>query len=197
MRGRCIVIAFAVVVAMAALLGAGPATRHGATPTATPERAATTTPDAMPDAPSPPTNASAPDTTTAPATPHPTTAPAARFAAVNVVIDTGGAPLAAYQIEIKARGADVTIVGIEGNVAVPAFAEPPYYDPRALLDDRLILAAYSTRADLPAGSVRVATVHVLIAGDATPRYDARLVVAAGADGKEIAARASIEEGVHP
>ena len=62
-----------------------------------------------------------------------TTKPASvRFAAVHVCIDSKEQALAAYQCEISARNADVKIVGIEGNPSVAAFAEPPYYDPKAL-----------------------------------------------------------------
>lgn len=114
-----------------------------------------------------------------------------RFAAVDVFVDAGETPLAAYQCEIKAVQGDVKIVGIEGNTAVAAFAEPPYYDPKAMLEERLILAAFSTQADLPKGKVHVATIHVRIAGDMEPEYAIQLTTAASADGKPITEAAVI------
>ncbi|MBN1491531.1 MAG: hypothetical protein JXA69_16585 [Phycisphaerae bacterium] len=123
-----------------------------------------------------------------------TRASGVRFAAVDVFVDTGETPLAAYQCEIKAIQGDVKIVGIEGNAAVAAFAEPPYYDPKAMLEERLILAAFSTQADLPKGKVRVATIHVRIAGDVEPEYAIQLTAAASADGKPINAEADLIQG---
>jgi hypothetical protein len=119
-----------------------------------------------------------------------------RFASVDVYVDSGALPLAAYQCEIRATAGDVKVVGIEGNAEVAAFATPPYYDPKALLDKRLILAAFSTGTDLPTARTRVATIHVRIAGDVEPAYSIELTVAADADGHTIPATASVEGGTH-
>jgi hypothetical protein len=128
---------------------------------------------------------------TRPATSPSTDAPGpVRFGAVEVYVDPGQAPLAAYQFEVTARTGDVTLVGLEGGDH-PAFKSAPYYDTRALLRDKVIVAAFSTAADLPRGRTRVATLMVQITGDAEPAYDARLVVAASADGKPIPAKVTL------
>jgi hypothetical protein len=126
-------------------------------------------------------------------TTQPPAADNVRFGYVDIYVDTHGKPLAAYQLELKAT-ASVKIVGIEGGEAA-AFREPPYYDPAALMNDRVILAAFNTGSDLPAGKTRVARVHVRIAGGAVPEYSISMQVAADASGKPIAATASWTEGV--
>lgn len=116
-----------------------------------------------------------------------------RFAAYDVLID-GDAPLAAYQVEVWSRTGNVAIVGIEGG-ADAAFADPPYYDPQAMRHDRVILAAFSTKpaAQLPpAGSTRVATIHVQITGDADPRFDTKLTAAATTDGAPLRATVNLK-----
>lgn len=110
--------------------------------------------------------------------------PEVRFEALAVVVDSRETPLAAYQFEILERTRSVKIVGIEGG-AHPAFEEPPYYDPKAMLQNRVIVAAFTTEEDLPRGKTRVARLHVQVTGDGEPEYDARLVVAASSEGEEI------------
>lgn len=122
-------------------------------------------------------------------------ATAVRFTTVDIVIDAGDAPLAAYQIEFKATTAGVTIVGIEGGEH-PAFSEPPYYDPKAIQQERIILASFNTAdaSELPTGKTRVATIHLQVSGDTPPQYTIDLAVAADADGKRIEqAAAEIQE----
>ena len=55
----------------------------------------------------------------------------------------------------------------------------------------MIVAAFSTAADLPRGRTRVATLMVQITGDAEPAYDAKLVTAASADGKPVPATVTV------
>ena len=124
--------------------------------------------------------------------PSESAAPGTRFAWVDVYLDSGDLPLAAYQFELSASAGDFKIVGIEGGEHV-AFAEPPYYDPAALHNNRVILAAFSTARALPAGRMRVARVHVMLDGN-SPHYTARLRVAATADGSEVSATIQLEEG---
>jgi len=114
-----------------------------------------------------------------------------RFEALEVTIDTAGQPLAAYQFELMATRGDVKIVGIEGGGS-PAFAAPPYYDPAALQNRRIIIAALATGDDLPAGRTRVARLHMHVEGDAEPDYAIRLHVAAAPGGQRIPAIISIE-----
>ncbi len=114
------------------------------------------------------------------------------FIAVDIYIDSGDRPLAAYQFELTATG-DAKIVGVEGGEH-PAFAEPPYYDPAALQQGRIIIAAFDTGDDLPAGRTRVARIHLWTGGDGRPSFDVKLIVAGSTDGEEISAQASVTEG---
>ena len=107
-----------------------------------------------------------------------------RFEAVHVYVDVKDAALAAYQVEFAAETGNVKIAGIEGGEH-HAFKKPPYYDLAAMQKERVVIAAFNTGRDLPRGKTRVATIHVQVTGEAAPRYVAKLVVAATADGKEI------------
>jgi len=118
---------------------------------------------------------------------------AVRFEAVNVYVDSGDRPLAAYQFEFAAETGEVTIVGIEGGEH-PAFTEPPYYDPAALSRNKVIIAAFSTAKDLPKGRTRVARIHVRVSGDIEPEYVVALRVAASADGERIPTTATWARG---
>jgi len=118
--------------------------------------------------------------------PRPVVQEAVRFRAVDVYVDSALRSLAAYQFELKAKGAEVKMVGVEGG-GHAAFAEPPYYDPKALMGGRIIIAAFNTGKDLPTGKTRVATVHVQVTGDKAPEYSAKLTVAASTDGERIPA----------
>jgi hypothetical protein len=97
-----------------------------------------------------------------------------RFTAVEVYVDSPQ-PLAAWQVEIRT---DATIVGVEGGEP-KAYAEPPYYDPKALQGGRIVLAAFTTDSAPPAGRVRVARLHLQEKG---PSDLASKVVAAAAPG---------------
>lgn len=119
-----------------------------------------------------------------------------RFLAFDVLIDPHGRPLAAYQIEVtSAAGPRATLVGIEGGEG--AYAQPPYYDPKALhppgagsgdgpdRPERVILAALAIApsepgAVAPTAESRVARLHYMLEGDGEPSLAARLMVA-GAD----------------
>ncbi len=118
-----------------------------------------------------------------------------RFAAIDVYVQTGDKPLAAYQLDLSAEKGNVTIVGIEGGGS-EVFTAPPYYDPAAIQNDRVIIAYFSTAgADaLPRGKVRIATIHVQIVGNVQPKYDAKITVAATVDGEPIDAELILETG---
>jgi hypothetical protein len=118
---------------------------------------------------------------------------ATRFAPVHIYLDSGDKPLAAYQFELKAVTGQIKIVGVEGGEH-PAFKEAPYYDPAALMNDRIIIAAFNTGRDLPAGRTRIATVHLQILGDAEPEYQLTLVTAADANGTEMPVKITYEKG---
>ena len=121
-----------------------------------------------------------------------------RFAAVDVLVDAGVPGLAAYQLTFRARRGDVKIVGIEGG-AHPAFKNPPFYDPKAMQHEKVVLAAFNTATPekLPHGWVRVATVHVQISGSKEPEYTAKLEAAADSEGRPIPAKVNIEERKKP
>jgi len=123
----------------------------------------------------------------------PTTQPKVRFAPLHIYLDSGSQPLAAFQFELKAAAGQIKIVGVEGGQH-KAFKEAPYYDPAALTNDRVIIAAFNTSRDLPKGRTRIATIHLQIIGDAEPDYELKLTVAADADAKEIPAKITFEKG---
>jgi hypothetical protein len=131
-----------------------------------------------------------------------------RFAPVHVYLDPGGKPLAAYQFELVAwasrpgsqnRGQDaratgqIKIVGVEGG-AHPAFKDAPYYDPAALMNDRIIIAAFNIGADLPTTRTRIATIHLQILGDMEPKYELNLITAGDTDAQEVPAELTLESG---
>jgi hypothetical protein len=116
-----------------------------------------------------------------------------RFVPVHIYLDSGDKPLAAYQFELRARTGQIKIVGVEGGEH-PAFREAPYYDPAALMNDRIIVAAFNTGSDLPHGRTRIATIHLQILGDAEPQYELKLVTAADKDAERIPAELSLQTG---
>ena len=119
-----------------------------------------------------------------------------RFEAVDVLIDPGGTPLAAYQLEFVADADRVKLVGVEGGDHA-AFRDPPYYDPAALSRSRVILAALSTDSNLPNGKTRVARLHLQIDGVGEPSFEAKVMVAASADERAIAAATAAVAPVAP
>ena len=115
----------------------------------------------------------------------------ARFEAIDVFVNSGNLPLAAWQLEIRSTANDVQIVGIEGGEH-PAFAEPPYYDPRAMNGNRVIIAAFNTDDNLPTGRSRVARIHVQLRSPGATTWLSQLTTAATGDGTKISAEISIE-----
>ncbi len=116
-----------------------------------------------------------------------------RFAPVHVYLDPAGRPLAAYQFELKATSGQIKIVGVEGGEH-PAFREAPYYDPAALQNERIIIAAFNTGSDLPTTRTRIATIHLQITGDAEPKYALSLTTAADANGENLSVEITLEKG---
>jgi len=116
-----------------------------------------------------------------------------RFAPVHIYLDSGNKPLAAYQFELKAIAGQIKIVGVEGGEH-PAFKEAPYYDPAALMNNRIIIAAFNTGDNLPTGRTRIATIHLQILGDAEPEYQLTLVAAADNNGEKISAELNLQTG---
>lgn len=124
---------------------------------------------------------------------EPSARPRVRFAPLHIFLDSGNQGLAAFQFELKAVTGQIKIVGVEGGEH-PVFKKPPYYDPAALANDRIIIAAFSTSHDLPTGRSRIATIHLQIIGDTQPEYELDLIVVANADGEKIPAKITFEKG---
>lgn len=120
-----------------------------------------------------------------------------RFGTVAVYVESGTSPLAAWQLDVAAAapGSGVKIVGIEGGEH-RVFANPPYYDTRAMEHERVIIAAFSTAAaeNLPSGRTRVATIHYVADGDGEPAWRAEVTASATTGGAEIPASVSLETG---
>ena len=117
-----------------------------------------------------------------------------RFASLHIYLDSEYRALAAYQFELKTTAGNIKIVGIE-NGEHPAFKEePPYYDPAAMANDRIIIAAFSTDKDLPKGRTRIASIQLQIIGDAEPEYAIELTVAGDENGNEIPAKITYDKG---
>ena len=117
-----------------------------------------------------------------------------RFRAVDIYVDSGSTPLAAYQLEFAATNGVAKIVGIEGGEP-PAFRQPPFYDPKALQHERVIIASFSTASatDLPTAKTRVATIHYQTTEAQPPRFELKLQTAGDAQGNKLPAQASFEE----
>ncbi len=117
-----------------------------------------------------------------------------RFRVVDIYLDAKGTPLAAYQLEFTVTNVVAKIVGIEGGDN-PAFRNPPFYDPKAMQHERVILAAFSTAAakELPSGKTRVATIHLQTFGDTEPEFELKLEAAANSAGERVPATANCEQ----
>ena len=113
-----------------------------------------------------------------------------RFEAIDIFVDSGETPLAAYQFELTSQSDGVEIVGIEGGEHA-AFPEPPYYDAKAMNSNRVILAAFSTEKALPTGKSRVARVHVQLDGPHDRSWKTTLLASATLDGQRIPAALTI------
>src|ERR1051325_5609458 len=117
-----------------------------------------------------------------------------RFQAVDVFIDSKESPLAAFQLEFSVSTGDAKVVGVEGGEH-PAFKNAPFYDPKAIQNERVIIAAFNTASgnQLPKGKSRVATIHLQITGEQKPDYAVKLETAATLEGRKITAETTHEE----
>jgi hypothetical protein len=116
-----------------------------------------------------------------------------QFLAYDIVIDSGAEPLSVYQVEIKDRKGHARIVGIEGGEP-GAYNEAPYYDPKAIQGDHVIIGAFTT-ADAPTGKVRVARVHVMAEGG-TPDFTTAITTAAQG-GRKFNATLTVQPAAKP
>lgn len=104
-----------------------------------------------------------------------------RFETLDVLLDSHGATLVAWQARFVDPTGRARIVGVEGGDD-PAFAAPPFHDPRALSQGELVLAAFDTSHTGPTTRSRVARLHLAVTGDAPAHFDVALEVAAGPSG---------------
>ena len=97
-------------------------------------------------------------------------------------------------MEFSAPPGAAQVVGVEGGEHA-AFKEAPYYDPQAMQQERVIIAAFSTSpaGQLPQGKTRVATIHLQTISEAQPSFTLRLEAAGNSQGERIAAQASFSE----
>ena len=116
---------------------------------------------------------------------------AVAFRAIDLYLASSVKPLAAYQVELFARRGAVKFVGIEGGEHA-AFSSPPFYDPKAMQRERVVLAAYNTGSadDVPKGKTRVATLHFQIPADEESQFVITVHAAATVDGKIISVEAT-------
>ena len=123
-----------------------------------------------------------------------TTKEAVRFQAVDIFIDSKETPLAAYQLEFLVKTGDAKVVGVEGGEH-PLFKDAPFYDPKAIQHERIIIAAFTTAAadKLPKGKTRVATIHFQVSGERNPDYAITLETAATLEGRKIVVETTHEE----
>jgi hypothetical protein len=121
-----------------------------------------------------------------------------RFCAVDIFIDSGSTPLAAYQLSFAATNGIAKIVGIEGGEH-PAFRLPPFYDPKAIQHERVIIASFNTdpASGLPTAKTRVATIHFQTTGTQMPQFDLKLQTAGDSQGNKLSALASFEQRKTP
>jgi hypothetical protein len=119
--------------------------------------------------------------------------PPTRRATVDLFVDSGSQPLAAWQVELAVDRGSVKILSVEGGEH-PAFRETPCYDPAALHHAHIVLAAFNTGKDLPRGKTRVARLQVQIAGSVEPDYIVRLEAAGDPHGHRIDATATVAQG---
>ena len=118
----------------------------------------------------------------------------ARFATVDIFVDSREAALGAWQVEFSDRSGAARLAGVEGGEHA-AYKQPPYYDPEALQRERVILAGFNTAAagQLPRGRTRVATLHLHITGSTPVDFAVKVTAAADSEGRRIAVDATVQE----
>lgn len=118
------------------------------------------------------------------------------FDTYDVILECGDHRLGAYQVGLHAVRGTVRLVGVEGGDPSP-YAHPPFYDPRALARDRVIIGAFSTASDLPTGDVRVARLHVEAHTTPVPEFEVFQVIAGDGTGVRFDVRVRIERVANP
>jgi len=115
-----------------------------------------------------------------------------QFRLAQLIVDTGGRTLGAYQIVLHCAADAVAIVGIEGGVP-PQFAGLPAFDRRGLASGKVRLAAFSLDERGPKGQVCVARLHLALRKrDALASLKLTPEVIATPNGKTIDGKVSLE-----
>lgn len=115
-----------------------------------------------------------------------------QFRLAQLIVDTGGRTLGAYQIVLDCHPEAIAIVGIEGGVP-PQFAGLPAFDRRGLTAGKVRLAAFSLDENGPKGRVCVARLHLALKKrDALASLKITREVVATPRGKKIDGKASVE-----
>ena len=119
---------------------------------------------------------------------------ATRFGVVDIFVDAGEVPLAAFEFEFSASVGDVKLVGVERGDD-PNFQDPPYYDETAMQQDRVIVGGFSLADQLPQGRTRVARLHVRIGAGSAPQFNVKLRAAGSREGVSIPAQVTFKEAI--
>jgi hypothetical protein len=120
------------------------------------------------------------------------------FRAVDLFLDPSGQSLAAYQLDWTISSQNGVIVGVEGGEG-SSFNEPPYYDPKAIQHEHVIVAAFKVTdaRNLPKQKTRVATIHLQTSAGAACSYKFHKAEAATSNGRRITIEASSRERIAP
>jgi hypothetical protein len=113
------------------------------------------------------------------------------FRPLEVYVDSGKQQLVAYQIEISYDPKTVKVLSLEGGEP-KAFKDAPHYDPAGMTQGKIVIAAFTTdHAKAPRGKNRLARLHLMVKGKATPKISAKLITAAKPGGKRIKAKVEL------
>lgn len=114
------------------------------------------------------------------------------FRALDLWVDAGDSPLAAYQVECNYNPGQVKIVGIEGGEA-KAYNPAPYYDRAGKTGGRIIIAAFTIEdEEAPRGRTRVARLHLRVEGEGDVDVSLSLVTAARPGGERTNPEVSLQ-----
>lgn len=117
------------------------------------------------------------------------------FTWVDVWVDSGQTPLAAWQVKVRATEGQVSLVGVEG-VDFPDARKAPWFDEKARGGSEVIVASFSPQESLqlPRGRVCVARLHLEVRGSTAPRFAAEAVTAATFGGARFPITVNVVKG---
>ena len=123
---------------------------------------------------------------------------AGEFAVYDLFLDPEGEPLAAYQVKIEDKNAAIKIISVEGGEH-SSFQKAPYFDPKAIQQDVIKIAGFSTskRQDLPTTRTRIASLHVEIGPEQTPNLVTTIEAASRPGGAKLRLKATLVRRILP